>query len=107
MRAGGTDHIGDGVLAHLLARDGAEGPSDAGPQQFEVVVNFCDRPHRRAAAARGDLLFDGDGRGEVVDSVDVGLFKPSSKLTDIGAQGLDVPPLSFGVERVEGQRAFA
>ena len=61
----------------------------------------------RSAGTRSHALLYGDGGGEVVNFVDVRLFKSASKLADIRAQALHVPTLPFGVECVKGQRAFS
>ena len=60
------------------------------------------RPDRRATP-----LGDGDGRGDAVDPVGVGLVERLEELAGVGREGLDVAPLALGVERVEGQRALA
>ncbi len=57
--------------------------------------------------AGGVLLLDGDGRGEAVDLVHVGLFDALQKLAGVGGERLDVTALSLGVDGVEGQRGFA
>ena len=53
------------------------------------------------------LLVDGDGGGEALDVVHVGLVHAAQELAGVGGQGLHVPSLTFGVNGVEGQGAFA
>ena len=55
----------------------------------------------------GRLLLDGYGRGQPFDMIDVRFFHHGQELTRIGRQRLDVAPLSFRVEGVEGQRRLA
>jgi hypothetical protein len=54
---------------------------------------------------RGDFergsLFDGDRRGETIDSVDVRLRELLEELPRVRRQGLDIASLAFGVDRVE------
>src|SRR5215204_2086508 len=72
-------------------------------EQAQVVVDLGDGADRRARVARGRLLVDRDRRREAVDRVDVGLLHHLEELARVGGEALDVPPLTFGVDRVEGQ----
>lgn len=45
---------------------------------------------------------DGDGGGDAVDGVGVGFVELLEKLPRVGGEALDVSPLAFGVECVEG-----
>lgn len=100
-------HVVHAVAAHLLSRYGREGVSDAGEQQFQVVVYLGRRAHRRTGVARIDLLFDGDGRRDARDDVHVGFVDFAQKLPGIGRKALDVAALSLGEDGVEGQRRFS
>jgi len=53
------------------------------------------------------LLANGDGRRDAIDPIDVGFLHALEKLPRVGRQRLDVPPLTLGINRVEGQRRFA
>ena len=44
---------------------------------------------------------------DAVDAIDVRLLHPLEKLARVGRQRLDVAPLPFGVDRVEGERRLA
>ena len=95
-------------LAHDLAPAApAERAPDARVQQPHVVVDLRRRPHGRARIADAVLLADGDGRRDAVDPVDVRLLHPLEELPGVCRQRLDVAPLSFGVDRVEGERRLA
>ena len=52
-------------------------------------------------------LIDGDGRRNALDALDIGLVHPVEKLPRVGGKAFDVPPLTFRVENVEGQRRFS
>ena len=97
----------DGLLADLLAALGAVGGAHPGPEKTEVVVDLCDRTHGGTGVLAGGLLVDGDGRGEAVDVVYIGLLHLAQKHPGIGGQGLHIPPLAFGVDGVEGQGGLA
>ena len=92
---------------HLLAALAAERPADAREQQPHVVVDLGRRADRRARIADAVLLADGDGRADALDAIDVGLLHPLEELPGVGRQRLDVAPLPFGVDRVEGERRLS
>jgi hypothetical protein len=52
-------------------------------------------------------LLDGDCRRNPIDEVSLGLVHPLEELPGVGTERLDIPPLPFGIERVEGQTRFA
>ena len=56
---------------------------------------------------RGRLLLDGNGRGQALDAVDVGLVHHLQELPRIGRQRFDVASLPFGIQRIERQRRLA
>ena len=80
---------------------------DAREQQPHVVVDLGRRADRRARVADAVLLADGDGRADALDAIDVRLLHPLEELAGVGRQRLDVAPLPFGVDRVEGERRLA
>ncbi len=99
-------------LAHRLALDRQPGrrrigDADARPQKPHVVVDLGDRADGRARVLRRRLLLDGDRRREAVDLVDVRLLHHLEELPGVGRQRLDIAPLAFGVDRVEGERRLA
>ncbi len=99
-------------LAHRLALDrqagrGRIGDADARPQKAHVVVDLGHRAHRRARVLRRRLLLDGDRRRQAVDLVDVRLLHHLEELPGVGREQLDVAPLPFRVDRVEGERRLA
>ena len=104
-------HPVDHVL-HLLRLDrqtggGAERGSGAGEQQAHVVVDFGDGADCGTRVFRGGFLFDGNGRTEARDMIDIGLLHHVEKLPRIGAERFHIAPLPLGIDRIEGQRRFA
>ena len=114
LEAGAVGQLGEAVddllgrlalEAHAVVR--AVGHADAGEEQAQVVVDLGDGADRRPRVAGRRLLVDGDGRGQALDEVDVGLVHLAEELAGVGAQRLDVAPLALGVDRVEGQAGLA
>ena len=101
------DHLVDRLLANLPAAFRAVRNARARVEQTQVVVNFRHRADGRTRIARRRLLVDGNGRGKAVDAVQVGLVHLAEKLPRVGRKRFDVPPLPFGVNRIERQRRFA
>jgi hypothetical protein len=76
-------------------------------QQLQVVVQLGHRADRAAAGAHRVGLVDGDGRRHAVHAVDRRAVHAVQELPRVGAEGLDVAALAFGVQRVEDQAALA
>src|SRR5579884_2645278 len=93
---------GDFTPALVAVRD-----PDPRIEQAQVVVDLGHRPDRRARVARRRLLVDRDRRREALDVVDVGLLHLPEELPRIRRERLDVAPLPFRVDRVEGERGLA
>ena len=89
-----------------LAALPADRPADARPEQPQVVVNLGRRADRRSRIANAVLLADRDRRRDALDAVDVRLLHPLEKLAGVGGERLDIPPLPFGVDGVEGERGL-
>jgi len=88
-RAHALGHLIDGVALHELAAARAVRAAGAGEEQTQEVVEFGGGGDGRARIAGGVLLADGDGRGEAVDVVDVGLLHALEELAGIGGEGFD------------------
>ena len=102
-----VDDLVDGLLLDLFAALGTVGRADSGPEQAEVVINFRYRTHGGAGVPAGGFLVDGDGGGEAVDVVHIGLFHLAQEHPGVGGEGLHIPPLALGIDGVEGQRGLA
>ena len=100
-------HRVDALLFDDAAALGAVGGAAAGVEQAQVVVYLRHRAHGGPGVVAGALLVDGDGRGQALDGVHLGLFHLADELAGIGGEALHVPALALGVDGVEGQRAFA
>ena len=85
----------------------AEDLADLGEEQPQVVVDLGGGADGRAARLAGVLVRHGDGRRNAVDPLGGRLFQPFEKLPRVGREALDVAPLPFGIERVEGQARLA
>ena len=97
----------DRVLLDAPAANRAECASRARPEQPHEVVDLGRSGDGGSRIARGVLLADGDGRRDAVDLVDLRLLHALEKLPRVSGEGFDVAPLSFRVDRVEGERGFA
>ena len=102
-----VDHLLHRLRADRLAAGRAVRHPDRGVEQAQVVVDLGDRAHRRAGVLRHRLLLDRDRRRQPLDGVDVGLLHLLEELPGVGRQRLDVAPLAFGEQGVEGQRGLA
>ncbi len=101
-----VDRLGR-VVAHALRGLLVEQLGGTREQQLQVIVQLGHRADRRARAAHRVGLVDGDGRRHAVDAIDRRAVHALEELARIGAEGLDVAPLAFGVERVEHQAGLA
>ena len=101
------DDLVNGLLADLLAADRTVGGAHPRPEEAEVVVDLRHRAHGRPGVLAGGLLVDGDGGGESVDIVHVRLLHLAQEHPGVRGEGLHIPPLSLGVDGVEGQGGFS
>ena len=99
--------LGRALPLHRASAVGAVRRARAREEQTEVVVDLGDGPDRRARIVARGLLLDRDGRREPLDCVDVGLLHQPEELARIRGERLDVSPLPFGVDRVEGEGRLA
>ncbi len=102
-----VDDLVDGLGGDGPAADVAMGPADPGEEQPQIIVNLGDGAYRRPGIVAGGLLFDGDGRRESFDQVDVRLVHALQKLSGVCGQRLHIPTLPFGIECIEGQGGFS
>src|SRR4029077_4923680 len=100
-------HLLHRLPPHLAAAHRAVRKTDARIEQAQVVVDLGHRAHGRARVLRRALLVDRDRRREPLDDVDVGLLHLAQELPGVCRQRLDVTPLAFCIDGVEGERRFA
>ena len=101
----GRDGEGSGGCDHVTAMAAAYDPG-AGKEQAEIIMNFRDGAECATGRRVRLASENGDGRRQALHPLGVGFFQRFEKLAGVGGEGLDVPPLSLGIERVEGERAF-
>ncbi len=100
------DPVG-GLLGDDPSALGAVRDADAGIEQPQVVVDLGDSADGGAGVVAGSALVYGDGRREALDLVHVWLLHPAQELAGVGREGLDITPLPFSVDGVEGQAGLA
>ena len=98
-----VDDLLDGLAADDLPAVRAVRLAGAREEQPQVVVDLGDGGDRGAGVLRDALLIDGDGGGEAVDVVDIGLLHEAEELAGVGGQRFDITALALGVDRVEGE----
>ena len=113
-------HAPPGLLAQDLLHDalgrlraqrelarGAVSAAGAREQHAQVVDDLRQRADGRARPAAGRALIDGDGRGESLDGLDVGLLHAAEELPRVGRECLEEAPLPLPKQRIEGQGGLA
>ena len=83
------------------------GRPEPGHQDSQVIIDFSDRPNRRAGSVAQVFLFNGNSRREALDMLQPWLLHLVDKLPGIRAQALHVATLSLGVNRVHCQGTLA
>src|SRR5262249_14629172 len=86
---------------------GAMALADASIENAKKVGDLGNCADCRTRVAGRRLLLDTDGRRKSADVIEVGLGKLAEKLPGIARQRLNITPLTFGIERIEGQRTLA
>ena len=76
-------------------------------QQLEVVVQLGHGAHGRARAAHRVGLVNRNGGRHAFDLVHRGFVHPIQKLPRIGAEGLYITSLAFGIQGVKNQTRLA
>ena len=106
-RQQGVEDLLGRLLADRRAAAAAMGLAQPRVKQPQVIVDFGDGGHRAARIVAAGALVDGDRRLQALDEIDVGPLELMEELPGVDRQAFDVLPLSFGIERVEGQRTLA
>ena len=102
----GRDVLGR-VAAYRLPATAAVELGGAREQELDVIVELGHRADRRARGAHGVGLIDRDRGRNAGDAIDLRLVHPVEKLARVGREGLDVAPLPFRVDGVEGEGRLA
>jgi len=93
-------------LTEIFARGGINELGDGKEPNLEVVAQFGHGTDGRTRGPHGVALLDSDGGANVFDLVHPWPGQGFEKLAYIGAEGLDVAPLTFGMEHLEEERRF-
>src|SRR5208337_5485168 len=90
LRHDGGDNLLRGLAGDRAAALMAMRLADGRIKQPEIVVDFCDRAHRRARAAAGGSLLDGDGGTQALHRVNIRPLYLVEELPRVSRQGLNV-----------------
>ena len=107
MREQPLDRLIDALCAYRRAAIRTVHHAQPRGEHAEVVVHLRERADRAPRRAPRASLLDRDGGCEALDPLEERLRHLSHELPRVGRQALDVPPLPFGVERVERKRRLA
>ena len=80
--------------------------TDRRKEHTQVVVNLSRGCDGRARIGASAPLFNGNGRRQSLNEIDVRFFHLIQELTGVGRKTLDVAALPFGVESIESQGGF-
>ena len=98
-----VDCLVDALRADGDVAVGAVHRADPGGEHSEIVVHLRERADSRSRRAPRGPLLDSDCRREAFNPLEDRFRHLAHKLPCVGTQALDIPPLPFGVERVERQ----
>jgi hypothetical protein len=76
-------------------------------KQTQIVIDLGDRRDGRILSALAEPLLDGDRGGNAGEQIDVRLRHDLQKLARVCGKAVDVTPLAFRVDDVEGQRGLS
>ena len=95
------------VMPHRQRRHLVMQVGGAREQQLQMVIELGHRADRGARVAHRVGLVDGNRRRHAFDAVHGRLVHAVEKLARVGAEGLDIAALAFGIQRVEHQARLA
>ncbi len=82
--------------------------SDGRKKQAVEIVDFGNRSHGRARIGGNGFLVDGNGGRKPPDFVDLRIVVyRRHDHSRVGRKAFEVSPLSFGINRIEGERRFS
>ena len=102
-----AEDVLDGMGPDFQAAHGGIGPADAGEEEPQEVVDFRGGGDGGAGVPDVHLLLDGDGRGDALDHLHVGLGHAAQELAGIGGKALGETALALGEQRVEREGRLA
>ena len=80
--------------------------SDFRIEELEVIVKLRHGPDCGARGLDRTALIDGNGWRNPFDALDVRFFHAVEELPCVGGKTLDIAPLTFCVEDIEGEGRF-
>src|SRR5262249_14365591 len=78
-----------------------------GKKDPQVIIDFSCSCDCRSWVRAGTALFDGDGRRQAFNEIDIRLFHLIEELPRISGKALDVAALPFRIKRIESERGFS
>ena len=81
----------------------AEDRAGTTEQQPKIVVYLSHRRYCRSRIPAEAALLDSNCRGYTAYGIQVRLFHPFEKLTDVRRKTFDISALTLGINRVEGE----
>ena len=100
------DHLVHGLLGDRLSAFRTMGTPCPCEHEPQIIIDFRNRPHRGTRIVARGFLVDGNGRGQTLNIVHIGLVHLPEKLPRIRRQRFHIPPLSFRIDGVKGQRGL-
>src|SRR5262249_12616260 len=91
------------LRSNNVAASRAMNDTDASKEQPKIVVRLRRRSNCRPRRTGRVMSIDRNRRWQPADPLGLRLFQALQKLPRVGGKTLDVPPLPFGIKRVEGQ----
>ena len=101
------DHLRRALSLDRLAARGAVRAARPREEDAQVVVYLGGCAYGRAGVPRCGALLYGDGGGEPLDRIDIGLVHLAQELAGVGGERLDVAALTLRVYGVEGERRLS
>src|SRR5215510_8202116 len=94
------------LAAERTAGKGIVRLTHRGEENPQVIVDLSGGCDCRSWVRAGAALFDGDGRRQAFDEIDIRLFHLIEELPGVSRKALDVTALPFRIKRVESERGF-
>ena len=97
------DDLRAGLGAGRHVAFGAVGDAQTGVERPKVIIYLGDGTDGGPGTSAGPFLFDANRRRESGHLIHSGFLDLSEKLSRIGRERLDIPALSFRIDRIQGQ----
>src|SRR5262249_10918917 len=94
------------LAAERSASDRIVRATHRGKKNTQIIVDLSRSCDCRSWVCAGAALFDGDGRRQAFDEIDIRLFHLIEELPSVSGKALDVTALPFSIKRVKSERGF-